>query len=94
MLFKKGSQPMQKFRKKPIVVEAAQITHLTFDSPHPNDSHIIGVVYNPEKRHVEIPTLEGTMIGNIGDWIIRGITGELYPCKPDIFEATYEAVDE
>jgi len=41
-----------------------------------------------------IPTLEGVMIGVEGDWIIKGIKGELYPCKPDIFEATYEKVDE
>ncbi len=41
-----------------------------------------------------IPTLEGVMLGRQGDWIIRGIRGELYPCKPDIFEATYEPVGE
>ncbi len=41
---------------------------------------------------VEIETLEGTMRGNPGDWIITGIKGERYPCKPDIFEATYEKV--
>ena len=39
-----------------------------------------------------IPTLEGLMVGREGDWLIRGIKGELYACKPDIFEATYEAV--
>jgi hypothetical protein len=39
-----------------------------------------------------IPTLEGVMLGIENDWIIRGVQGELYPCKPDIFEATYEAV--
>jgi hypothetical protein len=41
-----------------------------------------------------IDTLEGSMIVNIGDWIIKGIKGEFYPCKPDIFEATYEAAEE
>ena len=40
-----------------------------------------------------IPTLEGTMLGIENDWIIRGVQGELYPCKPDIFEATYEPAD-
>ena len=40
-----------------------------------------------------IPTLEGLMLGTEGDWIIKGVAGELYPCKPYIFEATYEAVD-
>ena len=39
-----------------------------------------------------IPTLEGTMVARQNDWIIRGVKGELYPCKPDIFEATYESV--
>lgn len=47
-----------------------------------------------ERIGLLIPTLEGLMIARDGDWIIRGVKGELYPCKPDIFEATYEAVDE
>jgi len=41
-----------------------------------------------------IPTLEGLMIGVEGDWIIRGVNGEIYPCKPDIFEKTYDLVEE
>jgi hypothetical protein len=55
--------------------------------PMPNNewSEIIGLM---------IPTLEGLMIGIQNDWIIRGVKGELYPCKPDIFEATYEVVLE
>lgn len=40
--------------------------------------------------HLEIKTLEGTMTANVGDWVIKGIKGEFYPVKPDIFEATYE----
>lgn len=48
----------------------------------------------PEGRtYIEIETLEGTMQADLGDWIIRGIKGEIYPCKPDIFEQTYEAVE-
>ena len=43
---------------------------------------------------VEIETLEGTMRGNVGDWLIRGLKGEYYPCKPDIFEASYESVEK
>lgn len=43
---------------------------------------------------LQIPTLEGLMLGVEGDWIIRGVKGELYPCKPDIFAATYEPVEE
>ncbi|MBK6858030.1 MAG: hypothetical protein IPG97_16160 [Microthrixaceae bacterium] len=41
-----------------------------------------------------IPTLEGTMRADVGDWIIRGVQGEFYPCKPDIFEVTYEVVED
>lgn len=41
---------------------------------------------------IAIPTLEGVMLGRKNDWIIKGVKGEIYPCKPDIFEATYEAV--
>lgn len=42
---------------------------------------------------IEIRTLEGVMRADVGDWVIRGVQGEFYPCKPDIFEATYEAVE-
>lgn len=45
-------------------------------------------------NYIDIPTLEGTMTGRPGDWIIRGVQGEFYPCKPDIFEATYELVSD
>ena len=81
------------FRKKPVVVEAWQITDRTFNDLHPNSEHISGVIYVPLERHVIIPTLEGVMRGDVGDWIIRGVKGELYPCKPDIFEETYEPCD-
>ena len=88
---------MQKFRKRPVVIEAVQITASTFDSSHPNPEHLASsescrVVYDPIERCVRIHTLEGVMTGNVGDWIIRGVQGELYPCKPDIFAATYEMV--
>lgn len=43
---------------------------------------------------LKIFTLEGAMMANIGDWIIRGVNGEYYPCKPDIFEKTYEPAEE
>jgi len=45
-------------------------------------------------RDIEIVTLEGVMKGNAGDWIITGVKGEQYPCKPDIFKETYEEVEE
>jgi len=83
---------MAKFRKKPIVVEAVQITERTFSDPHPNPEHIMGLIYDPIKKEVRIPTLEGIMTGTLGDWIITGVKGEKYPCKPDIFWQTYEQV--
>ena len=85
---------MKKFRKLPVVIEAIQITEETFSRPHPHPEHILGLVYDPMKKEVRIKTLEGMMIGNIGDWIIKGVNGEFYPCKPDIFEKTYEEVKE
>lgn len=83
---------MSTFRKKPVEIEATQVTDQTFDAPHPNPEHIQGVRYDPVERCAYIDTLEGTMRADLGDWIIRGIAGELYPCKPDIFAAIYEAV--
>lgn len=85
---------MQKFRKKPIPIEAVQITDATFDAPHPNPEHLPGVVYDPVARQVRIDTLEGQMVGHVGDWIIKGVAGELYPCRGDIFEQTYEPADQ
>lgn len=97
---------MAKFRKKPVVIEAFQwngrddetgmgeLFKLLGDSPiphAPDDPHIKpGFGYTPADGRVYIPTLEGTMTAAPGDWIIKGVKGELYPCKPDIFEATYE----
>ena len=82
-----------KFRKKPVVIEAVQVTDSTFDAPHPNPEHILGVVYNPNERCAYIKTLEGTMRADMGDWIIRGVKGEYYPCKPDIFAQLYDLVE-
>ena len=45
-------------------------------------------------KELKIQTLEGEMTANVGDWIITGVNGEVYPCKPDIFEATYEKVTD
>lgn len=85
---------MPKFREKPVVVEAVQLTANAFDGDHPNDEHVVGVIYDPRDRCAYIDTLEGRMKGNVGDWIIRGVKGELYFCKPDIFAATYEEVTD
>jgi hypothetical protein len=49
--------------------------------------------FTSEKASLRVDTLEGTMRADVGDYIIRGVQGEFYPCKPDIFEATYEAVE-
>lgn len=54
---------------------------------------IVVDAYQTEKE-IDIPTLEGVMHASIGDWIITGVNGEQYPCKPDIFEKTYEPVDD
>lgn len=89
-----------KFRKKPVVVEAVQFTNLMASS---NQDLPEGVVCNSvtysdystkqvERYGYVIRTLEGNMAVSVGDWIITGVQGEKYPCKPDIFEATYEAV--
>lgn len=85
-----------KFRKKPVVIEAYQIPPndgLTREIP-PGwlvDALLNGDAVAIEAGGVDIKTREGTMRGDVGDWIIQGVKGELYPCKPDIFEATYEA---
>ena len=65
------------------------------DLPHaPDDPHIdSGIGFTPSDGLLFIPTLEGTMQARPGDWIIKGVNSEFYPCKPDIFAATYESVD-
>ena len=61
----------------------------------PDDPHIHnGIGFIPPLGELTIPTLDGTMTARPGDWIIRGVKGEFYPCKPDIFVATYEIVFE
>lgn len=82
-----------KFRKKPVVIEAVQVTVETFTAIHPNPEHIQGVVYDPINMCAFIDTLEGRMRADLHDWIIRGVRGEFYPIKDDIFKQTYEAVE-
>jgi hypothetical protein len=80
---------MPMYRKKPVVIEAVRFR--SGEQPWEFSQDIIeGRVRYPEDGTMLIQTLEGTMIANSGDWIIRGVKGELYPCKPDIFAATYE----
>lgn len=84
----------QRFRKKPVVVEAIQWTdHSVTDDVRAfvGSDLIEGGALTPEGAWLAIPTLEGDLDARLGDWIIRGVQGEFYPCKPDIFEQTYEA---
>ena len=82
---------MAKFRKKPIVIEAWVLPMLDSDTRvFDDDSNIIFKRERGVVVEAIISTLEGTMIASEGDYIIRGVKGELYPCKPDIFAATYE----
>lgn len=92
-----------KYRKKSVVIEAIQWTGM-------NDAEIEDFVgdalvgyklvihysksaqYN--SKHIYIKTLEGTMTASVQDYIIRGVNGEFYPCKPDVFEKTYEPEEE
>lgn len=98
---------MGRFRKKPVEIEAVQwdgrnidevLELVDFDKlPETEESrqYVNGPgIATTATGEIEIPTLEGTMRGVPGDWIIRGVKGEVYPCKPDIFEATYEPVGE
>ncbi len=84
---------MPKFRKKPVVIEA-WLFDGTYESTEPYRSESRCRWFLEPRPCLEIPTMEGVMTGEVGDWIIRGIKGEFYPCKPDIFEATYEPVSE
>lgn len=88
---------MAKFRKKPVVIEAIQF----FDQPEEimaiqefmgGDDLTIGYKDIDDPK-LKIHTLEGVMNASLGDYIIKGVNGEFYPCKPDIFEKTYEPVN-
>ena len=78
---------MPRFRKKPVVIDAFCYS--------PNGEFPDWIIGKFLVRYpvAEIDTLEGKMLAQPGDWIIRGVKGEVYPCKPDIFAATYEPVD-
>jgi hypothetical protein len=87
---------MARFRKKPIVITAVQYdgNFRCLDCFSISEvSHFIVSKDSEGNRCIKIPTLEGEMIASIGDYIIRGVQGEYYPCKPDIFEMTYEMVE-
>lgn len=88
-----------KYRKKPVVIDAVQFngttTHAVAIHHWMNGSpYVEPGVSTRDYRPLTITTLEGDMSANPGDYIIKGVQGEFYPCKPGIFEATYEAVAE
>jgi hypothetical protein len=88
---------MSKYRKKPVMVEAVRFTGRGSEDAilewidGPLASYHMGS--DPATAPIKISTLEGVMEAAPGDWIIKGVAGEFYPCKPDIFEATYEEAD-
>ena len=87
------SERPSRYRKKPVVVETMQNTG-AFDNLAALYAWCPSLVESGPEGEVYIETLEGTHRGNVGDWIIKGVQGEFYPCKPDIFEETYEQVTD
>jgi hypothetical protein len=91
---------MPYFRKKPVVIEAVQFTGpdsyleiLDWMKTSGNAHALLAGETASSTPRMLVHTLEGTMAADPGDWIIRGVKGEFYPCKPDIFEATYEPAE-
>jgi hypothetical protein len=87
-----------KFRKRPVTIEAIHFVGFESSTDHAlaipaNVKDFMGLaVYRASESGIVIPTLDGDHLARPGDWIIRGVKGELYPCKPDIFVMTYEPV--
>lgn len=80
---------MGRYRKKPVEIEAVQFN----GTNHVEVAEFLaGSDFEPGIHGIVINTLEGSMSAAPGDWVIKGVKGEFYPCKPDIFEATYEEV--
>jgi len=88
---------MAKYRKKPVVIEAMQ-NKGKHESDRKKIMEFMGLGSREFRQCADasilIETLEGTMRCDYLDWIIKGVSGEFYPCKPDIFEQTYERVEE
>jgi hypothetical protein len=80
---------VRSFRKKPVVIQAVQWT----GSNAGEVTAFLGGAHWWDEKGPIIETLEGELHASVGDWIIKGVQGEFYPCKPDIFEATYEEVE-
>lgn len=96
-----------KFKKKPVVIEAFRMTkearvdsrdwpewlNAAWNKDPNEEGSVFPTIPGISEGTISIRTLEGDMVVSFGDWIIKGVKGELYPCKPDIFEATYDPVE-
>ena len=87
---------MAQYRKKPVVIEAIQLTAETVQECYDfvgakGNFPECGMGIDPADGQFKITTLEGVHTASVGDWIIKGVNGEFYPCKPDIFEKTYDS---
>ena len=80
------------YRKKPVIIQAVQWDGKNLDDILWLDQPDRGRVATYGDTRLRIKTLEGAVLASIGDFLIKGVKGELYPCKPDIFEETYEKV--
>lgn len=97
---------VKKYTKKPVTIEAVQYLPRTIvengivgEEYEGGVGEILdfvcdGAYWSPEKKGIVIPTLEGNHLASPGDYIIKGVKGEFYPCKPDIFEMTYDKVPD
>lgn len=81
---------MAKYKKKPVVIEAIRFVGSNYEEIR----EFIGKNTLCSDLSIVIPTLEGDIVAQKGDYIIKGVHGEFYPCKPDIFNETYEVVSE
>ena len=86
-----------KYRKKPVVVEAVQFTRDNLEQivnfTKGKAADMVAPKHKEGKYRCSVNTLEGIMQATEGDYIIKGVKGEFYPCKPEIFDMTYEVVD-
>jgi hypothetical protein len=95
---KEVARPMPRYRKKPVVIDAFQLGEAWPDwwadavTANQVTTHNADDRWRGGPDYALIKTLEGEMRAEKGDWIIRGVKGEIYPCKPDIFAATYDEV--
>lgn len=92
---------IKKYRKKPVVIEAIQFTGDNWrevadwiNNINPEQYTTLHFAKNGRITGIIIKTPEGEMLTSIGDYVIKGINGEFYPCKPDIFEKTYECIEK